>query len=464
MTQIERWIGGAGTGKTRLILDSLTESKESLGLSTDEIGLCTFTRAGRQELSERAASAWGVDVEALTKGGWFRTAHSIAHRQSQVESGQVLEGKAGRDWTSAALGEPVVVEAASDDGMPFRPEAETDASISLRAWELSRQAMIPLAKVIETWAWLGDATVTINSAKAIVEKYERAKRLEGRLDFTDVVSRFAGVSHTTSGPIEVEPIGDVPESLRVLAIDEAQDSSAIVDRICRRLAAGPNIERVILVGDPYQSVFGFGGSDYRHFMSWDADERIMPRSYRCPAPVMAFGERCLRQMRAGYRDRKIAPASHSGSVRRAADAHDAVSRIDPARSTLIIARVGFAIAEYESELKSRGIPYSWIDRVGSATTLSGYKALWDIEHGRVVSGDNWSSAIAILAASHQSLGKLLVHGEKTAWKEGRLSTPRAQAEARRGGRPPRLTESRSQAIPGCVSRRSTPRRAWRAIS
>jgi superfamily I DNA/RNA helicase len=419
MAIYKRWVGGAGTGKTSLILDCLTEAKASLGLSTDEIGLCTFTRAGRQELSERAAEAWGVDVEALTKSGWFRTAHSIAYRQSKVEQGQLLEGEDGIEWTSQKLGERAAPGSGDPASSGWETRGETDASIALRAWELARQSLVPLSQVISDWTQIGDTTIQANAARVIIDKYEHAKRAEGRLDFTDVASRFAGVRHTVDGPVEVEPTGDVPEQLRVLAIDEAQDSSAIVDRICRRIARSPNIERVFLLGDPYQSILGFNGADYRHFLSWDADESIMPRSYRCPKVIMDYGERCLRQMRSGYRDRKISPAPHEGSILHARHAHEAVSRIDPSRSTLVIARVAFALAEYEDELKARKIPYSWIDRVGSASSLSGYKCLWDLEHGQIVSGDDWAAAIAMSAASHPEAGKLIVHGEKKAWKDGR---------------------------------------------
>jgi superfamily I DNA/RNA helicase len=207
----------------------------------------------------------------------------------------------------------------------------------------------------------------------------------------------------------------------VLAIDEAQDSSAIVDRICRRLASSPSMERVLIVGDPYQSIFGFGGSDFRHFLSWDADEKIMPQSYRCPRNVMALGEQCIRQMRSGYRDRGIVPASHEGSILHADDANDAIRRINKDESTLILGRCGFSLLEYEASLAAAKIPYAWIDAASPTASLAGYKCLWDLEHGKIVHGDDWSHAIAILAVKHKVLGKLLIHGEKSAWKEGRRS-------------------------------------------
>jgi superfamily I DNA/RNA helicase len=97
---VERSIGGAGTGKTRQVLENLTRAKQELGLSVDQIGFCTFTRAGRAEISERAAGEWGVPVEALTKTGWFRTAHSIAYRQMEIKSDQLITDD---EWLCKAM-------------------------------------------------------------------------------------------------------------------------------------------------------------------------------------------------------------------------------------------------------------------------------------------------------------------------------------------------------------------------
>jgi DNA helicase II / ATP-dependent DNA helicase PcrA len=423
MASIERWIGGPGTGKTRLIQGELTASREALGLSTAEVGCCTFTRAGRAELSERVAAAWGCEPEALTRHGWFRTAHSIAFKQAGVEDGRLLEGGDGAEWIGDAIGQKIIAKRKQDGETEFESgEGNNSATLSLKAWELARQTMTTLSSVIQLWSSIGDEAPMLREAQAIVDKYELAKTREGRLDFTDLVSLYAGVKHTTrEGPVEVDPVGDVPESLKVLAIDEAQDSSAIVDRICRRLASSPSMERVLIVGDPYQSIFGFGGSDFRHFLSWDAVEKTMPQSYRCPPVVMKLGEACIRQMRSGYRDRGIIPAKHEGRVEQAFDVHDAISKIKPDKSVLILGRCAFSLADYESQLTSAGIPYSWIDASPGGSALSGYRALWDLEHGEVVSGQEWAAAVSILAVKHKELGKLLAHGEKTAWAKGQRS-------------------------------------------
>jgi len=423
MGNIRRWVGGAGSGKTTLILNELTENKARLGLSVDQIGCCTFTRAGRQEISERAAAAWGCDAERLTRGGWFRTAHSIAYRQVGVEDGQLLQGEEGSKFISEALGGTVATrfDARSNAVNYVAVNGDNSAALSLKAWELARSRMTSLNSVIELWAAIGEEAPDITTARHLVSLYETAKRRQGRLDFTDMIARFAGVRYSIDGPTFCDPEGTVPEDLRVLAVDEAQDSSVLVDRVCRRLAESPTMDTVMLCGDPFQSIFGFGGSDYRLFMSWDAEERVMPRSYRCPPVVMEYGERCLRAMHSGYFHRPIAAATHDGRIDWLGSIDEAMESLDPTVSTLILGRVGYALEPYETWLKSRGIPYSWIDRIGSQTQLSGYSAFWSLANGEVVGHDDWQNAISMIAVSKEPHGKLLRHGEKKAWAEGKRS-------------------------------------------
>ncbi len=703
MAKIRRSIGGAGTGKTRLILDSLSEAKAEMGLGVHQIGFATFTRAGRAEIAHRAAEAWGVDPEALTKTGWFRTAHSIAHKQCGVADGQLIQGQEGDEWTSKAVGGKVASRSdARGERNYIVSDSDPTVAFSLKAWELARSRMTSIETVINRLEECGEQAPGVPDARRVIAAYESAKNRESRLDYTDMIARFAGVKFHVDGPMDCEPEGSPPEGLRVLAIDEAQDSSTLVDRVCRRLASSPGVERIWLCGDPYQcqpagtpvltlsgykniehldpavdrlvsfirregrfsragdefeiasrevdssslieivlsdgtkhvstdnhkwvvrtrgrqgtyatylmsnkgrwrvgtvqvfsgkpsekngsfrlkmrmnqeaaecawilkvfdtdrdarcyeqivscrygipqvtfrpvsgvksnldegyieevfnslgdltnngvlcladhglsleipicrkadrckngpmasrfihaanilpgihlvpkmgqkkcdwvevvscrrlppgetvrvwsmnvhknhtyvttggvvtgnSIHSFAGGDYRHFLSWDAEESVMPRSYRCPSAVLALGEKCLRQMKRGYRDRKIMPAGHSGSVGRVGGIEEAISRLSPGSSALILGRCTYALDEYEATLIARGLPYAWADKTGPSAALSGYAALWDLQHGKTITGDAWSGAVQQIAVKHADYGDLLTRGAKAAWKDGRMS-------------------------------------------
>jgi superfamily I DNA/RNA helicase len=418
MPIIQRAIGGAGTGKTRLILDRLSAAKREMRLSVDEIGFCTFTRAGRQEIADRAAEAWCVDVEALT-GGWFRTAHSIAYRQCGIEEGQLIQGKDGDDWMSMVLGGTVNTRIDSRGEKTYVAGGDDTIPIALRAWELARSTVKPLSHIVEAMVAAGEPCPSYREIESVIEKYERGKRTEGKVDYTDMIAKFAGVKFGLLGPEMVEPSGEAPENLRILAIDEAQDSSALVDLVCRRLAYSGRTERIWLCGDPYQSIHGFAGGDYRHFLTWDAAESVMPQSFRCPDNVLRLGERCLRRMLSGYRDRGILPASHEGSVSSATCAEDAISRLPTGESTLILGRCAFSLAEYEAVLASRGIPHCWIDKTHGVASLSAYQALWSLQHGQVATGEGWGNAVSMMGVNSKEFGPILARGEKAAWTSGR---------------------------------------------
>ena len=103
--QTARLVGGAGTGKTRELVNIMCRARGSLGGSPFSIGFASFTRAARQEAAERTASEWGLPEGILTSAGWFRTCHSTAYRQLGVSQGELLTtNKESQAWIAEALG------------------------------------------------------------------------------------------------------------------------------------------------------------------------------------------------------------------------------------------------------------------------------------------------------------------------------------------------------------------------
>jgi DNA helicase-2/ATP-dependent DNA helicase PcrA len=416
MAKIARLVGGAGTGKTSELLGVMESARVALGGDPLAIGFASFTRAARAEAVARASAAWNVPPEALSRDGWFRTVHSTSYRMLGIQKGALIdESKASQKWVADALKVDVRVIMDDDSGYSLYA-GDTTAAASLNCWEISRARIEPLAVTIKRMARTGQEPPSFAEAKQFIKRYENAKRLEERVDYSDLLARYAGLRFDPDGITETDPDGELPPGVKAWIFDEAQDASALVDKVCRRLASGPEVIWVYLAGDPMQSIFGFGGSDSRHFMGWPADkERTMPQSWRCPPPVMELGERCLKQMRSGYWDRGIAPASHGGEVRRAGGPSSVVPKLDPTVPTLIVARCNYVLDDWTDAMKKKSMPYAKLKSKDTTNVLRGIKALWDLEHGKGVDGDDFSCAVAELPTKGGT-GPLMKRGAKAAWE------------------------------------------------
>ena len=253
--KIKEVIGGAGTGKTTMMVSVLCKALErpEVGGNPFALGFSSFTRAARGEAAKRAGAAWGMDPSVLEREGWFRTAHSVAYRQLGVQRGEVIAGgKEDDKWVSEALGSDVSSAFDDEEEGGIRLYAgDPVAAASLNYWSLARSLVCPLRDVVEA-----DQNPEAPPADEVIkriESYEQAKRLEGRIDFTDMLGRFVGLRFDpATGPIEATPEGAVPDNVVGWIFDEAQDASKLLDMACRRLVTGDACKWVWLVGDPFQ--------------------------------------------------------------------------------------------------------------------------------------------------------------------------------------------------------------------
>jgi DNA helicase-2/ATP-dependent DNA helicase PcrA len=426
MVQQARVIGGAGTGKTTMMLDIMEKAMERPEVARNPyaLGFSSFTRAARSEAANRAAAAWGVSADDLSGQGWFRTAHSVAYRSLGVSKGEVLGGSKEDDkWTSEAIGSDVAYAMSEDDdGGVSLYTGDPVAAASLNYWSLARNLVLPLRDVVEA-----DSNPDAPSAGEVVkriEMYEQAKRLDNRMDFTDMLCRFVGLRHSPSGgPEFVTPEGSVPDEVVGWVFDEAQDASKLLDLACRRLLTGDSVRWAWAVGDPFQVLYSWAGASSEHFMSWDVgqNQKIMPKSYRCAPPIMALGERCLQRLR-DYWDRGIAPASHDGLVEESENFEDDLSDLDPNEDTLVIARTNRNVAKIAAILDDIGMPFRRVKAKNGAYTRDlGMGGLWRLQHGEGISGDQWGYILEMLPSKTTDGRTWLERGSKSRWSKG-LST------------------------------------------
>lgn len=420
--QSARLIGGAGTGKTTELLAIMEGVIERLECCPSLIGFASLTTAAREEMVSRACKKFGVSEGLLSRTGWFRTVHSSCRRLLGLKDGEIISGdnKAMR-WIAKEL--RVDLAAKAVDGSDYQLYiGDNDAAGALQLWSVARNRVMSLRALHDERNRAGLDVPGFGEVRHFIERYERAKAENGLVDFVDVLARYAGVRFAIDGPEMTRPEGGLPDEVVAWIFDEYQDSSKLLDLACRRLVTGRNVKYVYMAADPFQSIFGFGGADFRNFMSWEVDkQRTMPQSWRCPRPVMDLGERCLRRMKDGYFDRGISPATHDGRVVREPSIDRALFMVDPSRTTLILARCKYILDECSAILKARKIPHATLNQDGNTKSMVACNAFWKLQHGKGISNEEMAVAVESVPAGGRGDVAFLKRGVKAAWKNGRMA-------------------------------------------
>lgn len=413
--KIARLIGAAGSGKTTELLRIMEAALPKLGGDPLRLGFASFTRAARAEAVGRAAAAWNVPPSLLDGDGWFRTIHSTAKRCLGIERGQLIGGSpSDTEWISNAIGVPVSTSLDEDTGRQRFIGGQAGAS--LECWNRARNTLQSLEEVVRRMRRMDDDVPDYAAVVRIAEKYEMMKRIEDRLDFADLLLRFTGFRPTPTGGVNhVEPEGTLP-GVSAWLFDEQQDASPLLDAACKRLVSAESVKWCYVVGDPFQAIFGFAGSSAECFLGWPAEkERTMPKSYRCPKPILELGERCLRRMYRGYFDRKVAPADHEGQVFDT-ETEVPLAAARPDEHWLFIARSNYEAGRLVAMLHAAGKPAKWVTQQdGPTARCEGLSALYALEKGEHVSGKEWSRAIELLPSTNKAKEPMLDRGVKTGW-------------------------------------------------
>lgn len=413
---VERVVGGAGTGKTQFLLDSMDRVRAEYGIPIGGIAFTTFTRAGCEEMATRAASRWHISGGL----GNFRTVHSMAYKGLKIEASEMIsDDSESLSWVSRVLGIELEAATSTSGTLTYKPLSadSSDEATALTLWTYARATLRPMNEILAERLLLGEQVPSRDVIEAVVTRYESAKRIHDRVDYSDILLRFSGIRMSLDGPRVVSPEGECPEGCQAVFADESQDNSAAVDMALLRLATAPGVRYVLLAGDPMQCLYeSFGGGSARHFMAWKAVESIMPRSYRCPPQVHELGEQCLKRMTKGYWDRGILPADHQGAVKQSGAALDAMlDHVSPDEHTLVLARCEYSLREYAEILDDMEIPFSRLNEDGTSVN-AGFAALQALHTGEGLVEDEWAAAIRVIPEKHSRFGRLLEKGTKSRWE------------------------------------------------
>ncbi|MBI3746104.1 MAG: ATP-dependent helicase [Chloroflexi bacterium] len=255
-------VAPAGSGKTTTLVARIAWLVDG-GAAPGTITALTFNKRAAEELTARLAAALPAGTEPVR----VRTFHALGL--------EILRG----------AGEPVSPLIDRETAIRTILPLATDAEIRRLDTVFSR-----LKLDLDVTA--GDVAADPEAgpiARAFVA-YEAAIAAAGGLDFDDLVARAL---HLLEGRPEV--LAEWRERCTNLLVDEAQDPDRMQLRMALLLAAPAN--RIFLVGDDDQSIYGWRLADVRRLLglaetSLPGLRRVdLETNYRCPEVVI---ERAVR--------------------------------------------------------------------------------------------------------------------------------------------------------------------------
>jgi superfamily I DNA/RNA helicase len=293
-------VAPAGSGKTTTLVARVAWLVDGV-TPTSAIRAITFNKRAAEEMTERLDAALeplGVAAGAVA----VRTFHALG-REILRDAGIPVEPLADRDTVLRAV----------------RPDA--DAAERMRLDTAISRLKLELGVTVEEVAADPEAGPT---AQAFVA-YERAVAATGGLDFDDLVLRAIQTLEHDDGLL-----ARWRDRCRELLVDEVQDVDRTQLRLALLLAAPAN--RIFLVGDDDQSIYGWRLADVRRVLSL---AEVLPGlrrvdlevNHRCPPPVVERAVRLVECNRERFAKRIRAGTRAKGRLILAPDGSDETVRL-----------------------------------------------------------------------------------------------------------------------------------------
>jgi DNA helicase-2/ATP-dependent DNA helicase PcrA len=364
-----RVLAGPGTGKTHALVDLYEQAIRERLAGRGEILVLTFSKGAAGEISRR------IDERLQDEYGeaWISTFHSFCDRllrEHSLNRDRLLLDKF-QEWLVMRQ-----VLAELDPALlgPLEGVRRSDAFAQdlLTFVALMKQNLVhPSALMLAAEASAGER---LRVLAAVYQAYERRLQSAGMLDFRDLIS----------GAIELlQSNAPLRESLRqrfrLILVDEFQDVDPAQFELLKLLAPPQAHPRLVVVGDPDQSIYGFRGTVPR-LLSRDfaavygSATRHLDECRRSSREALDAGERLLAATHIGREPRRmrttVAPAPPAIVVSRERDPVDEaffvareIKRMHAESSELrhsdfaILLRSTYSFAPLEEALRALGVPY-----------------------------------------------------------------------------------------------------------
>ena len=230
-------LAGAGSGKTRVIIEKIVYLVGKRGLPGEKIAAITFTNKAAKEMKERLAKRLGAEKAAAITVSTF---HSLGWKILR-EHHEELGYRPGISILDETDSQTVVRD--------LLPEGTAPEMVRLARAQVSRwknRAMAAGEAVSDSLS-RGEASIW-----QLYRKYEEHLRRINAVDFDDLILQSLKALEMESVRLKWQ------QKIRYLLVDEYQDTNETQYRMLRLLAGEDG--RLTAVGDDDQSIYGWRGA------------------------------------------------------------------------------------------------------------------------------------------------------------------------------------------------------------
>ncbi len=270
-------LAGPGTGKTTTLVELVVDRVEHGGLKPEEILVLTFSRKAADEIRSRIARR----LDRTTSASPTMTFHSFCYAMLRREQSEL-------DFSTPIR----LLSAPEQDAAIAQMLAGADAEswpTSLRQALQTRGMASELQRLMSTARAQGMDALDLErlggavdrddweAAGRFFDEYTAVAALQNTIDYADLVFQAVRLLDDPACRARWR------ERFKLVVIDEYQDTDPLQVKLLEGLAGDQR--DLVVVGDPYQSIYGFRGTDVHGILGF-RDRFGRPDA---PAPVIVLG-------------------------------------------------------------------------------------------------------------------------------------------------------------------------------
>jgi DNA helicase-2/ATP-dependent DNA helicase PcrA len=324
-------VGPPGTGKTTRLI-AVVENLLNKNVDSSAVCYVAFTRKAANEARDRAVAAF---PHITGEFKWFRTLHSFAFRQCGFKRNQVMTFNPDYLNLAKRIGMSISNTSNYEDGTMM---GLTKGDRMLFYENLARVKGQDLRAL---WKTIREESIDILELEQLRDAMINYKKVNDKYDYTDMI-------------VEFNKDGVMPEEIKHLIVDEAQDLSHVQWQMVEKL--GRQCETIHIAGDDDQAIYKWAGADVDTFINLEGNVEVLDKSWRLPKRIVDFSQRFVTQIH-NRRSKSFHPHREGGEI----NWITSLEEIDPHVGTgtwLIIARNKDFLDEAGLQLQQRGFLYS----------------------------------------------------------------------------------------------------------